>query len=51
MPLLLADAVPTDLGGFLSGFAYNIGGMVGGIGNIILGFIGECLCRRISEGN
>jgi SHS family lactate transporter-like MFS transporter len=41
MPLLLADAVPTDLRGFLSGFAYNIGGMVGGIGNIILGFIGE----------
>lgn len=41
MPLLLADAVPTELRGFLSGFAYNIGGMVGGIGNIILGFIGE----------
>lgn len=41
MPLLLADAVPTDVRGFLSGFAYNIGGMVGGIGNIILGFIGE----------
>jgi len=41
MPLLLADAVPTDLRGFLSGFVYNIGGMVGGIGNIILGFIGE----------
>jgi len=41
MPLLLADVIPTDLRGFLSGFAYNIGGMVGGIGNIILGFIGE----------
>jgi SHS family lactate transporter-like MFS transporter len=41
MPLLLADVVPTELRGFLSGFAYNIGGMVGGIGNIILGFIGE----------
>ncbi|BCU70300.1 MFS transporter [Stygiolobus caldivivus] len=39
MPLLLADAVPTEVRGFLSGFAYNIGGMVGGFGNIILGII------------
>ncbi|MBB5254661.1 MFS transporter [Sulfurisphaera ohwakuensis] len=39
MPLLLAEAVPTEVRGMLSGLSYNIGGFVGGIGNIILGII------------
>jgi len=39
MPLLLADAVPLEVRGFLSGFAYNFGGLAGGIANIILGAI------------
>lgn len=39
MPLLLAEAVPTEVRGLLSGLSYNIGGLVGGMGNIILGLI------------
>jgi SHS family lactate transporter-like MFS transporter len=39
MPLLLADSVPINVRGFLSGFAYNMGGLMGGIANIILGVI------------
>ncbi len=39
MPLLLAEAVPGEVRGMLSGLSYNIGGFVGGIGNIILGII------------
>ena len=40
MPLLLAEAVPAEVRGLLSGLSYNIGGFVGGVGNIILGLIG-----------
>lgn len=39
MPLLLAESVPINVRGFLSGFAYNMGGLMGGIANIILGLI------------
>lgn len=39
MPLLLAEAVPMEVRGLLSGLSYNIGGFVGGIGSIVLGFI------------
>ncbi|BDC19509.1 MFS transporter [Acidianus sp. HS-5] len=39
MPLLLADAVPAEVRGFLSGFAYNAGGFVGGIADIIIGLL------------
>ncbi len=39
MPLLLADSVPLEVRGFLSGFSYNFGGLAGGIANIILGAI------------
>jgi SHS family lactate transporter-like MFS transporter len=41
MPLLLAESVPICVRGFLSGFAYNMGGLIGGITNIILGIIYE----------
>ncbi|MFP3202720.1 MAG: MFS transporter [Sulfolobus sp.] len=30
MPLLLADSVPINVRGFLSGFAYNVGSLMGG---------------------
>ncbi|WP_369611032.1 MFS transporter [Sulfurisphaera javensis] len=39
MPLLLAEAVPSEVRGLLSGLSYNIGGLVGGISNIVLGLI------------
>ncbi|BDC18868.1 MFS transporter [Acidianus sp. HS-5] len=39
MPLLLADSVPMNVRGFLSGFSYNMGGLMGGIADIILGAI------------
>ena len=39
MPLLLADAVPAEVRGFLSGFAYNAGGFVGGIADILIGLL------------
>ncbi|ARM76158.1 MFS transporter [Acidianus manzaensis] len=39
MPLLLADAVPTEVRGFLSGLSYNLGGFFGGITNIIIGLL------------
>ncbi|QGR19606.1 MFS transporter [Stygiolobus azoricus] len=41
MPLLLADSVPIEVRGFLSGFAYNVGSLMGGLANIILGVIGS----------
>ncbi|AWR97459.1 MFS transporter [Acidianus sulfidivorans JP7] len=39
MPLLLAEAVPTEVRGFLSGLSYNLGGFFGGISNIIIGYL------------
>jgi len=39
MPLLLADSVPINVRGFLSGFAYNVGSLMGGVADIILGLI------------
>ncbi|MBW9140730.1 MAG: MFS transporter, partial [Candidatus Aramenus sp.] len=39
--LLIAEAVPLEVRGTLSGFAYNFGGFVGGIASIVLGFIGS----------
>ena len=41
MPLLLADSVPICVRGFLSGFAYNVGGLIGGVADIVLGFISQ----------
>ncbi|NON62416.1 MFS transporter [Acidianus sp. RZ1] len=39
MPLLLADSVPADIRGYLSGLSYNMGGFFGGIANIIIGIL------------
>ncbi|MCI2414212.1 MAG: MFS transporter [Candidatus Aramenus sp.] len=41
MPLLVAETVPLEVRGTLSGFAYNFGSFVGGMANIVLGFIGS----------
>lgn len=39
MPLLLADSVPIEVRGFLSGFSYNVGGLMGGVADIVLGVL------------
>ncbi|ABP94432.1 MULTISPECIES: MFS transporter [Metallosphaera] len=37
IPLLLAHSVPVEVRGLLSGMSYNIGGLVGGIAEVITG--------------
>jgi len=39
MPLLVAQSVPHEVRGLISGLTYNIGGFVGGLGNTIIGLI------------
>lgn len=39
MPLLVAQSVPHEVRGLISGLTYNIGGFIGGLGNTIIGLI------------
>lgn len=39
MPLLVAQSVPHEVRGLISGLTYNIGGFVGGLSNTIIGLI------------
>ncbi|WP_252896606.1 hypothetical protein [Metallosphaera hakonensis] len=43
IPLLLAHSVPTEIRGLLSGMSYNIGGLMGGITEVLTGISMEYL--------